>query len=463
MSLGDDSATADTLIPLSRLPFSRTVLEDFGSSFKCTPHYVHRRGRMPDYLRHPGTEVQSVESANRTTTSRPIKDNQETAKPLKPTTADKTLAQKPFVQPVSSKDPAEKVRPMREERGSAAKKQAQSVKQVPSAPDRQARLEDHADVKALVRLVKKELNMLAANPTSNPKHDETRTKKLGWQLRLLQKQDQALGKLSKRDQRPGLVDLLRRRVSKPFPFAVPVPVELTHVDGRLRDSDIAQIRDAFDLQTFQGVGECLQWVKSQAQQLMTSPMHWQPKQQYGPKAPEFLLGVARLWHELCCEQYKHTPCLPPGVMLGMKDIEDDSEQASPSYSPRTPTPSELAQDPNDSYLNVDSTYPDMEPELPDNWEELMVEWEKLDRKSAMSGGVGDALRNAGSTGMEEDAGVERESQTFESSKPEGRVPGSARVPASVSGPDGVSAKASLAVEGGGADEDSDLEEGEIRE
>lgn len=154
-----------------------------------------------------------------------------------------------------------------------------------------------------------------------------------------------------------------------------------------------------------------------------------------------------------------------GITLGMKDA-DRPELASPSYSPRTPTPQEAATDPHDSYLDVDTSYPDMEPELPDDWEELLAESDKLSCTTAMSEnmreqrGVG---RNAEMKEMEQHASVVRRTHGYESRKPEDQVHGSAGGSASVSDADTVPAKASLPVEGGGADEDSDLEEGEIRE
>lgn len=221
------------------------------------------------------------------------------------------------------------------------------------SPIRSVHLHNLTDVRDLLTFVRAEKDAIDRNAASNSVEHQRRSRKLGWVLKLLGKQYAVLKRITHpnfRRMSHNLPDLLEHKVTKAFPFRFPVLVNITHTTGRLTREHIERICGAFDLTTHQGVRDCIAWLGYQVAQLKTSPIHYQPREQYGPTESAFLVEISDLLDALRARLQQVPPPPPPPLPLGFiprtpKRVKDGGEKTvasegdgdwspkSPSYSP----------------------------------------------------------------------------------------------------------------------------------
>lgn len=149
------------------------------------------------------------------------------------------------------------------------------------AAARMYRMQNMKDVRDLIDVVRRRRDGIDTDRRRNPDGIRER-RNLSWQLRLLQQQAGVLAGLDATNRKPGLRDLLKYIVTMPFVFRTRVPLEVINTNGRLRKEDSEVILEAFEIQTYEGTSECIEWLEHQIVQLKTSPVHFQPESRRGP-------------------------------------------------------------------------------------------------------------------------------------------------------------------------------------
>ena len=178
--------------------------------------------------------------------------------------------------------------------------------------ERYVHLQNQRDVLDLIALVKRAMDSIEKSPHADSARVGRDFRCLGWQLALLKRQLDVLLRINEPDYHPclhRLPDLIKHKVANSFPFRTPVRVDLYYTNVRLQDDDIKKICLAFTLTTYDGICECIDWLEYQAEDLRTSPLHWQPKSKY-QKESAFLERTINLLEAMRERIYTVPPPLP---------------------------------------------------------------------------------------------------------------------------------------------------------